>query len=222
MANYGHGERLSIVELLAQIPKSKKKLRQSLEKIADTGVRSMNVSELKSVGSTVIREARRRMRELERTGREDSPAYEAYRARGLKTSLQGSDINKLKHELKEAYEFITRKTSTTEGTDLYNQWLDEHLGAETTKEQRAKIWDIVNRIEIEHPNLFINYGYNETISKISDIAASTGFNVDLSYEIFKSVVEGTLKTERDGMEFGKELNEGTVSGWMRKSGLIID
>lgn len=218
MANlYNHGITMTIDELLATIPESHKKLRESLQKIADKGIRDMTRSELKSTGREVIRLAKKRMRELERTGRDDSPAYVEYKKRGLRTSLAGKNINVLRHELKEAYEFLTRKTSLPSETDKYNAWLDEHLGRNTTKEERKNIWKVVARVESIRPDLFINFGYNETISKIAEMAEYVDYDVDAAFQSYKDMLEGKLTMFMDENDFGRELDGETRTAWMGRS-----
>ena len=220
MANlYEHGIAMSIDELLATIPESKEKLRESLQKIADKGVRNMSREELKSTGREVIRLARKRMRDLERTGRDDSPAYVEYKKRGLKTSLAGKNINVLKHELKEAFEFLTRKTSLISETDKYNEWLNEHLGRTTTSEQRKNIWKVVAKIESVRPDLFINFGYNETITKIADAASLEDYDVDATVQLYQDFLEGKLSMFMDENDFGKELDEETRTVWMGRGSI---
>lgn len=210
---YEHGVEMSLEDLLKTVPESHEKLRNALKTVAEKGVRGMSREELKYTGREIIRLARKRMRELERTGRDDSPAYIEYKKRGLKTSLAGKNINVLKHELKEAFEFLTRKTSIVPEVDVYNRWLNKHLGAETTYEQRKDIWDVVGRIEEEFPNKFTNYGYNEVIQKVAEVVKDYNYDLDKATKALQEYYKEIKLKDKEENGTGEELNERTRGGW---------
>ena len=156
-------------------------LNKAVYHIGDKGIRNMGLKELKQVGLPIISEARARMRQLEANGLTDSPAYRYMKDLGIKISTAGNDINAIKNNVREAYEFLHKKTSTVEGAQAHTTWLNEHLGTETTQEQREKIFDLVHRFEKEHPQHFINYGYDEAIARIAKMTRATDFDVDEAY-----------------------------------------
>lgn len=196
-----------------------KQLNRAIYLIGTHGVRGFDRNELKQIGLPIIREAKKRVRELEKAGLTDSPAYQAYVVdKGMKSTTAGKDINKIKHEIFEAWKFLDATTSTVKGASYYNEWLDEHLGAETTKEQRTAIWDVVRRFEKEHPERFINYGYDETIKKIAKATKIAEYDIDMAYDIFSDYLKGEgelANLERGG---ATELDERGRSGWMKRGG----
>lgn len=196
-----------------------KQLNKAMFLIGEYGVRGFDLKELKRIGLPIIREVRKRIRELEKADLTDSPAYRAYVIeKKMKATIAGDNINKVKHELYEASEFIKAPTSTVEGTIRYNKWLDDHLGAETTKEERENIWDLVRRFESSHPERFINYGYDEAIKRIAKAAEMADYDIDKAYDIFAEYLRG--QGELADLERGgeTELDERGRSGWMKRGG----
>ena len=197
----------------------KKQLNRAIYLVGTNGIKGFDRNELKQIGLPIIREARRRIRELERAGLTDSPAYQAYVVeKKMKATTAGKDLNTIRHEVFEAWKFLDASTSTVEGASDYNKWLDDHLGAETTKEQRTGIWDLVRRFESSHPERFINYGYDEAIKRIAKAAEMADYDIDKAYDIFAEYLRG--QGELADLERGgeTELDERGRSGWMKRGG----
>lgn len=193
-----------------------KQLNKALFKVGQYGVRGMTRDELKQVGLPIIREAKKRVRELEKAGLTDSPAYRAYVIeKKMKISTAGKNINAIKNEVREAWAFLNARTSTVEGASDYNRWLDDHLGARTTKEQRESIWDLVHRFEETHPGKFINYGYDEAIRKIAKAAELADYNIDKAYNIFSQYLAGQRDIADMEIDAGKELDENGATPWFK-------
>lgn len=190
-------------------------LHKALNHIAQYGVRASDREELKRVGLPIIREARKRIRLLEEEGLTDSPAYRYIKSKNLPLSVAGKNINAIKHNVMEAFNFLHTKTSVVEGAREYNEWLNEHLGTETTAEQREVIWDLVHRFEESHPGRFINFGYDEAIKKISKAAKTADFDADEAYKVFSEYLEGQGELSDLERNDGHELDRDGASPWFR-------
>lgn len=201
----------------------KKQLNRAIYLIGTHGVRGFDRNELKGIGLPIIREARKRIIELEKAGLTDAPAYQAYVVdKGMKATTAGKDLNKIRHEVFEAWQFLRAPTSTVEGAIDYNKWLDEHLGAETTKEQRDNIWDLVRRFERSHPERFINYGYDEAIKRIAKAAEMADYDIEKAYGIFADYLAGQGQLADFERGEGAELGKDGVSPWFRGRNSMTD
>lgn len=190
-------------------------LHKAINTIAKQGVRSMDRDTLKQVGLPIIREAKARIRELEREGLTDSPAYQYLKARNVDISTRGTNLNTIRQNVMEAYNFLHTKTSVVEGARDYNRWLDEHLGVETSKEQREIIWDLIHRFEDSHPGRFISYGYDEAIKRIANAAKSANYDIDKAYGIFADYLKGQGEQADLEINEGAELDRDGASPWYR-------
>lgn len=175
-------------------------LNRAIKRIGDIGVQNFDRKELKQVGLPIIREARARMRQLESCGLTDSPAYIHMKNLDIKISTGGQDLNTIRQNVMQAYNFLHTKTSTVEGASHYSSWLDSHLGSDTTVEQREKIWDVVHRFEETHPQHFINYSYDETIKRIGRLSKLADFDADKAYEGLLNLLEKERELDVEGYE----------------------
>lgn len=152
-------------------------LNKAIYTIGRYGVRGFDIKELKRIGAPIIREVKTRMRLIEKAGLESySRAYRYIKDNDLKLSLAGDDINNIKHELVEAYNFLHTRTSTVEGTIEYKEWLNRAMGGDVTDENARMIWQLVHSFEKTNPEKFINYGYDEAIKTISQVARNTEYD----------------------------------------------
>ena len=91
----GHGEYWKVYT---------RKLKKSMDYIADHGTRGLNVEQLKDLGRPVIRAARKRLAELVKKGYTDSPAYAYLTRENIKLSMAGNNAQHLKYILREAFD----------------------------------------------------------------------------------------------------------------------
>lgn len=220
-----------------------KQLKRSLEIITETGVRGKTRNELKQLAIPIIREAKKRVRALEAAGLTDSPAYQEYIVqKKMRVSAAGKDTNTLKNEVREAVFFLGTTTSTVKGAREYNEWLDDHLGAFTTKDERTEIWKVVHKFEESHTGHFINFGYDMAIRKIAQVSSLYNYGLNeiiqseqmmpeddrvitskigeyLSYKGYISIdsLKDFLKSTADRLDIdnsiGEELEKGGRSIW---------
>lgn len=192
-------------------------LNKSLYIIGTHGVRGLDRRDLKRIGNPIIREARKRMRLLEEANlTEYSRAYRYIKDNNLKMSLAGKDINTIKHELLEAYNFLHTKTSTVEGTIKYREWLNRTMGGDVSKENSKMIWQLVHSFESTNPDRFINYGYDEAIKIISKVAKKTGYDKEETERIVREIFNNNFEDEEQ-----YDLNEESRSVWMRIGGISM-
>lgn len=164
----------------------KGQLKKAMNFVSDHGVSVLDLKEIKSVASPIIREAKKRIRALEREGLTDSPAYRYYVRNNIKFTAAGRNLNAIKHNLKEAWTFLQKQTSTVEGArDFFTKTVDKWVGDFTTQEQREKIWDTYHRLEKIHPGYFLKetYGSDEMAADIYTITQTlnkTDWDVDVA------------------------------------------
>lgn len=197
-----------------------KQLNKAIYKIQTTNLAMLDRDELKQIGLPIIKEARRRMRELENSGLTDAPAYRyIIEELGGYPTTAGKDRNEILHNVKEATDFLHAKTSITSNAQEYNIWLDEHLGMITTKEQREEIWDVVHRFENTHPQLFMNFGYDETIKKIATAYILGGNDMEYATSQFYDYLKGRGKLADIERGDGEELSRIGISPWFNKTSM---
>lgn len=189
-------------------------LNKSLYIIGTHGVRGLDREDLKRIGNPIIREVRKRMRLLEEANlTEYSRAYRYIKDNNLKVSLEGKNINTIKHELLEAYNFLHAKTSTVEGAEDYKKWLSNTLGGEVTEDTSKIIWGLVHTFEQTNPEKFINYGYDEAIKIISKVAKKTGYDKEETERIVREIFDNNSEDDDQ-----YDLDEESRSVWMRRGG----
>ena len=194
-----------------------KQLHKSLYRIRTTNLSHYDREQLKQIAKPVIREVNKRLRLLEDAGLTSSPAYRFLISElGKYPTVSGSDINTIRNNIRVASDFLHTKTSLVENAKDYNRWLDEHLGVGLTEEEKVELWDVIHRFETTHPNLFINYGYDEAIRKISSAYHLTGKNMEQATATFYSYLEneGILANLEKGQ--GQELRPTGIRPWWGK------
>lgn len=179
----------------------KGQLKKSMDIIADHGTSVFTRKELKQIANPIIREAKKRVRDLEKAGLTDSPAYRYLIRNEVKLTVAGDNTNAIKHNIKEAVEFLKSKTSTVAGTrEFFNKTIDEWVGNETTMEQREKIWDTYHRLEQIHPGYFLKetYGSGELsadIYTISQTLQKSDWDIDVAMERLDNETFDILKED---------------------------
>lgn len=167
-------------------------LSKAMKAIEDSGVSTYSREQLKRIANPIIREAKRRMRELEKAGLTDSPAYRYIKRNEIALTAKGSNLNNIRKNVTNAYNFITKKTSTVKGArEFLEGTVNKWTGRGTTKEQREKIWDLFNRLEDKHPGYFTKETYSSgelsaDIYLISEVLDAKDWNIDEAYELLSS------------------------------------
>lgn len=194
-------------------------LNKALYTIGRYGVRGFDITELKRIGKPIIREVKTRIRLLEESGLQDySRAYRYIKDNNIDVSLKGDNINKVKHELLEAYNFLHTKTSTVEGTIKYREWLNETMGGDVTDENAKMIWQLVHLFEKTNPEKFINYGYDEAIKTISKVARKTEYNPSETERLIIEIFQRNLH-----FDFEDDIpRESERSPWFRGGSFTRD
>ena len=194
-------------------------LNKAIYTIGTYGVRGFDIKELKRIGRPIIKEVKTRMKLLEEAGLEKySRAYEYVINHNLKISLAGDNINDIKHELVEAYNFLHTKTSTVEGTIEYRKWLNRVMGGDVTDENAKMIWALVHHFEDTNPEKFINYGYDEAIKTISTVARQTGYDASKTEALVREIFQRNLH-----FDFEDDIpKESEMSPWYKGGSFTKD
>lgn len=166
-----------------------KQTSKAMQELAEKGINPFNEKQLKRIGLPIIREAKKRMRELEINGLTDSPAYRYIKRNNINFTTSADNLNELRKNVWAAHKFLTKPTSNKVGAESFlNKTVNKWTGRDTTKEQREKIWDLFYRLEDKHPGYFTKetYGSGELsadIYLISEVLNSKDWNIDEAYEV---------------------------------------
>ena len=179
---------------------------EAIEKIKSMGIRTLTLQELKEVGRPLMKVARERIRRLEKAGLR-SPAYIGYKEeKGMKTSVNFKDRNKVLSEVYNAYIFLEQsKTSTVREARAYKKRMEERLGKSLTDDETEAIWDVFHRIETDNPLMFQKFGYEQIIKLATNAAKNTDFDVDMAVEKLKEKVQ-----ENSEYQYGDEYDEDSI------------
>ena len=140
-------------------------------KILETkSLKKLSVKELKEIGRPIISTAKKRVRLIEEKNLLYSPAYQGYIVmKGMKGSLAGNNVNKLRHEIYEAVKFLKAKTSTIRGIREYDKLLESFFGEHSHDEEfRNLVWSAFQIIENESPHVLLNFNYREVVQRIAE------------------------------------------------------
>ena len=145
---------------------------QALKLLETKSLRNMSVKELKEIGKPIISTAKKRVRLIEKKDMLYSPAYQGYIVmKGMKGSLAGTNVNKLRHEIYEAVQFLNAKTSTIKGIRESDKLMEEIMGKRSNDmEFRNLVWSALEIIRNEQPHVLQNYNYREVVERISEAA----------------------------------------------------
>lgn len=187
-----------------------KGLSASLYKLASTPIGAYSLKELKSIARPIIREAKLRMRELEKAGLEESPAYQFVLHKGINLTAAGTDINAIRKNVMKAFDFLHTSTSTVENAARYSRLIDEWFPG-TSKEERQPIWEAIRRLEDLHPEKFRSYDIE--YSKIGKIASSTGYSADEIVARYETLIKEAEERElAEARELSKEGRSPLLKG----------
>ena len=169
---------------------------ESMKFIAEHGVSDVSLQTLKRAGHSLIRTAKKRIRELEMAGYTDTPAYRYYKNNIKNFSLKGANLNKARHIVMETYNFLLSKTSTVEGAEKFlNSTIEKWIGRSTTREQRERIFDLYHRLEKIHPGFFARETYSSSelaadIYTVSEVLQAKDWDIEEAMAILEQE-EGT-------------------------------
>lgn len=143
---------------------------QALKILESKSIKSFTLQELKQIGRPIVNTAKKRVRALEEKDMVYSPAYQGYIVRkGMTGSLAGKDINKIRHEIYEAMQFLKAKTSTIKGVKASDKLMASLLGSSVSdSEARKMIWSAFDIIEKEIPQALQKFNYREVVERISE------------------------------------------------------
>lgn len=187
-------------------------LGRDMRYISENGINKLTETELKKKARSLIREANKRVLELETEGLTDMPAYRHYKNDIKKFTVQRKNLNQIRNITMQAYNFLLSKTSTASGAkEFLNTTTNKWIGKNTTKEQREKIWDTFNRLEKEHPGIFTVEAYTsaelmQDIYAINVVLEAADWDVDKAIELLSND-EGFSRLEDQDEEIHNELAE---------------
>lgn len=167
-------------------------------------IKSFTINELKQIGRPIVNTAKKRVRALEEKDMVYSPAYQGYVIRkGMTGSLAGKDINKIRHEIYEAVQFLKAKTSTITGVKTSDKLLTSLLGKSATDaEARKLIWSAFDIIEKENPQALQKFNYREVVERISETVNENPYIT--ARELIEPVMEKLGYVNYDGIWISKE------------------
>lgn len=177
-----------------------RKLKKSMDYIAEHGTRGLTVEQLKDLGRPIIRAAQKRLRDLVKEGYTDSPAYSYITRENINLSMAGNNAQHLKYVLREAYDFLLHKTSTVKGTEEFiESTIERFTQAKLNKDEREAVWDFHKRLQSEHPGYFqVNYTSDQLNEDIYDwytVLSKNDFDVDRAFDWITQDVYEFLKQE---------------------------
>lgn len=165
--------------------------KQAMKILESRQIKTFSLKELKELGKPIMSTVRKRVRNIEKKNMEYSPAYQSYIVnKGMKASVAGTNLNKIRNELYEALSFLNAKTSTIKGiidfdknaSKIFTDWRD------ISAHERGVVWSAFGIIQNESPQLIMKYGYQEVLQKIADQLKYTG-NEDI-----RELVEETMRS----------------------------
>lgn len=144
--------------------------QEALDILKSRPIRSFTLKELKTLGRPIVNTAKKRVRALEEKDMLYSPAYQGYIVRkGMTGSLAGTNINKIRHEVYEAINFLEAKTSLISGARDYDKTLFSIMGPNASESTlRELIWSAFEIVRTEAPQSLHNYNYREVLNRISE------------------------------------------------------
>ena len=185
---------------------------EALKILETRKLRTFSTKELKEIGRPIINTAKKRVRAIEQKDLVHSPAYQGYVImKGMTGSLAGNNINKLRHEIFEAVQFLKAKTSTIKGIKEADKLLHEIIG-ENYKSKEAKdiIWETYEIIKNEMPQALQKFNYREVVERISN--AYDDYNYLEPRELVDIAMDNLGYTNYNGTWLTKEQYEET-SEW---------
>ena len=186
-----------------------KGLNKAIRLLSTQPIGTFKIDELKAIARPIIREAMLRKKELEKQGLEESPAYQFILKEDLLFSAAGTDINEIRKNVMNAFDFLHASTSVAENAKEYSDLIEKWF-PNTSKEDRIPIWDAIRRLTDLHSEKF--RAYDIEYSKIGKIAENVGYNAD---EIVKRYEEMIKEAEEKQLAEARELAKEGRSDWMK-------
>lgn len=180
------------------------KTEEALKLLESKPIKSFTINELKKLGRPIVSTAKKRVRALEEKDMVYSPAYQGYVIRkGMTGSLAGKDINKIRHEVFEAIQFLKAKTSTIKGVRTSDKLMASLLGKSVSDaEARKLIWSAFDIIEKENPQALQKFNYREVVERISETVSENPYLT--ARELVEPVMERLGYVNYDGVWISKE------------------
>lgn len=177
---------------------------QALKILEAKSIKSFTLKELKQIGRPIVSTAKKRVRALEEKDMIYSPAYQGYVIRkGMTGSLAGKDINKIRHEIYEAMQFLKAKTSTIKGVKASDKLMSSLLGSSVSdSEARKMIWSAFDIIEKEIPQALQKFNYREVVERISETVNDNIYAT--ARDLIEPVMEKLGYINIDGVWMSKE------------------
>ena len=177
---------------------------EALKLLETKPIKSFTLNELKQLGRPIVNTAKKRIRALEEKDMVYSPAYQGYVIRkGLTGSLAGKDINKIRHEVFEAMQFLKAKTSTIKGVKTSDKLMASLLGKSVSDaEARKLIWSAFDIIEKENPQALQKFNYREVVERISETVSENPYLT--ARDLVEPVMERLGYVNYDGVWISKE------------------
>lgn len=177
---------------------------QALKILESKSIKSFTLKELKQIGRPIVSTAKKRVRALEKKDMVYSPAYQGYVIRkGMTGSLAGNDINKIRHEIYEAMQFLKAKTSTIKGVKASDKLMSSLLGSSVSdSEARKMIWSAFDIIEKEIPQALQKFNYREVVERISETVNDNIYST--ARDLIEPVMEKLGYVNIDGVWMSKE------------------
>lgn len=178
--------------------------KEALEVLETKSLRNLSIKELKEVGRPIVSTAKKRVRQIENKDMLYSPAYQGYIVmKGMKGSLAGNNVNKLRHEIYEAVMFLKAKTSTIKGIKESDELMREMMGKRSNDiEFRNLVWSALEIIRNEQPHVLQNFNYREVVERISESAYE--IPTETPRELIESTMDKLGYMNYDGVWITKE------------------
>lgn len=179
----------------------------------------MTLKDLKSVARPIIREAKYRIKLLEKYGLEDSPAYLHIKLTGDKLTAAGNNLNVIRHNIMEAFNFLHASTSIPENAQRYLDRVEKWFPG-TTAEDRRVVFEAVHRLEEMYPSRFLSQYYDKEYEKVGSIAKNiNATHPDDIVEEYVQIIEREKNAAMADQRTGEELSERGRSEWRRGDSL---
>ena len=195
--------------------------KRSMDYIKERGINHLQLSDLRRLGNSLIRTAKVRIRELEKAGYTDLPAYRYYKNEIKNFTLSQTSLNQARHMVMETYQFLLSKTSTVSGSKEFLQsTIDKWVGRGTTREQREALFDLFHRIEKKHPNFFLSSTYSsaemsDDIFTFAEVLRAKDWDIDRAMQVLEREVGTSLIFDDD---LDEDLMDEVVDWFIRKEG----
>ena len=165
--------------------------------IEKKGLRNMTIFELRSVGRPLMTKVRQRMKELRAENLQHTPAYQAYKKLGMKTSTSAKKRQTLLTEVFNAYNFLMAQTSTVYGAEKYMSNVEHLFGRKLTPKEAKKMFAVMDSLKSKNENLYEAF----SSSQIANEVGWQAFRGSLSADEIADVVVESLTSAEAKMEY---------------------